>query len=277
VNTKQYIQFVDSEPTLQHYEQKNDKGMVLEEAAYDELGHLQLRTINEYENDIRLISSKRFDENDELIEEQNWLFEGDTISQKVTHYPEGGSLIETYRREGNVLTILSADEDGEFEGAIKEVFDSQNRVVEVVRTNFQNKIDNINRYEYNDKGQTIKISAFDGKNYFLQAVAYYYDESGNRIAEEELNSKNQAISRTLHKYEATRLTQTQSNSETIRWEYKNDQLSKITTQHPDGTAEISVYEYRDNQLSKISNYLNPLGDQVEMEHLVWTKTFEISE
>jgi len=272
-----YIQYPHQDPILEHFEHKNEKGQSLEEISYDELGQAQMRVLQVFDQNDKLIKVEKFDEENELIESQDWFYANGKIDKKVTHYPEGGFLIEQYTRDEHSLLITSTDDEGSFEGSIKEVYNEKGSTIEVVRVNFQNKIDNINRYEYNQDGQLTKISAFDGKNYFLQAIGYIYDAEGNRIAEEGLNAKNQVLWRILYKYHEGKMISQQSNTETTKWEYQNDLIYKTTHQHPDGSAEVIVHEYAENRLMKILNYQIPFGDNLEQDFLIWTQLFEYQE
>lgn len=272
-----YIQYTESEETKAHIAIYDENQLLIEDTDFDENGLQIHKTSYQYNSEQGITKMVQFDEQNELIQDIETVYNGKDKQLNTIHFPDGSISFERYIKENNTLNIITEDEDGEFEGSILHILDENGLSKEIVRTNFMNKVDTRLLYEYDDRKQITKITEQDAKGHFLRANAYGYDESGNTITEDNLNKKGEIIARVLHKYENGNLISTQTANDSAYFIYENDLLIKEEKLNPDGSSDIITFEYTDGLISFEKHYSIPQGEEIIENFLIFTKRYEYTD
>ena len=266
--------YQDSEEIISRIEIRDEKGQISEEIDFNDDGQQLLRVTYKYNEKGQTFHITQYDEEDNWIEKKAISYnEDDKISSTIIEFPDGSITKESQQKEGNIITITTEDEDGEFEGSLEHTINEKGLTTKLVRTNFVGKVDSVLLYEYDEQGNTTKLVEQDAKGHFIRGFAYLYDENGNRIAEDEINKKGKTISRTIHKYEEERLKSTISASESTHFYYENDLLIKEETLQPDGSADVIVKEYDNTNILVEKHYSIPQGETPQDMFLMMSKRY----
>jgi len=263
-----FTKYPNEEEIVSRIEIRDKSNNIIEEIDFDDNGQQILRITYEYDAEGKLLTSTQHDEDNQLIEKKTIHY--DTKGAKIgseTVFPDNSITKEIIKKDGNTISIITEDEDGEFEGSEERILTENGLTKQLTQTNFMNKITALYEYEYDEKNQMIKAVEKDERKKFLKAYAFSYDEEGNKIVEEELNKKGKIINRVIHKYENNRICQTKAAEGTTNFYYENDSLLKEETLNPDGSADIIQYIYNNQQLIQEKHYNIPQGEETHEDFL----------
>ena len=250
-----------------YYGKKDRKllNLLIEEIIFDDDAQQIHRTINEYDKQNRIIHSIQYDENNKLIEDKkNFFIESNKEVYSETLFPDNSITKEYRERSENKLLIKWTDEDDEFEGSEERILNEKGLTIQLIQTNFMNKITAFYEYEYDEKDQMIKAVEKDDRKKFLKAYAFTYDNEGNKTVEEELNKKDKIISRIIHQYENDKIIKTKATEGDTHFYYNNELLIKEETLNPDGSANVIVYSYNENKdITEEKHYDISQGNEIQ--------------
>ena len=265
IEKKTYTQYYEQEEFLSQIEKFNNENLLIEEIIFDDDAQQIHRTINEYDKQNRIIHSIQYDENNELIEDKkNFFIESNKEVYSETLFPDNSITKEYRERSENKLLIKWTDEDDEFEGSEERILNEKGLTIQLIQTNFMNKITAFYEYEYDEKNQMIKAVEKDDRKKFLKAYAFTYDNEGNKTVEEELNKKDKIISRIIHQYENDKIIKTKAAEGDTHFYYNNELLIKEETLYPDGSANVIVYSYNENKdITEEKHYDISQGNEIQ--------------
>jgi hypothetical protein len=187
----------------------DETGALLEETTYLNDGNIENRTTLKYENGLLVEQCNYIDDN-ELTEKRT--IERDAngkISKELILYLDGSNTVKNYRRKDNYIEIESIDSEEGLESIekikiddsehilLKEVFDTENNLLEKIENTFEgeklilskslsNNNITIEKLDYNGELMTMRsILTESGK--LIQAIKFFYDEKA-RLKEYVYNS-----------------------------------------------------------------------------------------
>ena len=270
----EFTKYQNEEEKISHIETLDHNKNITEEIDFDDYGNQINKTVYTYNEQNKANLVIQYDEDNQLIEKKNIDYDNNGKEESVTtEFPDGSISKEYRKKEGNSITIITEDEDGEFEGSIQHIIDENEMTKELIRTNFMNKVDSKLVYEYDDKKQATRILEQDPKGRFLRGFSYQYDENGNRTTENELNKKNQVIARTTHKYEGSNLISSQAADQSVYYHYENNQVIKEERLNPDGSSDIIKFNFQNNKINTEKHFNIPQGEATDESFLMLTKRY----
>ena len=151
---------------------------------YNSEGELESSIESLFDSEGRLIEQKQLIENGELADHKfHFRNESGEIIRTETLFQGGSKSIQTmvFDQEKNTEELLEVDEDGELES--KEINHlSEEKHIELKEIyNYDNKLTEAFKYEYDQKGQLIRRDQLDHRKKLLVYTEYEYDESGRTV------------------------------------------------------------------------------------------------
>ena len=271
----EYTKYQEQEEVCSRIEELDSNHNIIEEIDFDESENQQLRITYEYNQKNKATLIIQYDEDNQLIEKKSISYnEEGKVELTTIEFPDGSLSKEKKVKEGNSITLITEDEDGEFEGSVQHILDEKGLTKELIRTNFMNKVDSRLQYEYDDNKNTRKVIEQDPKGRFMKAYAFSYDENGNRTIEEELNKKDKIVARTIHKYDGSHLISSKTADESVYFHYQEDHMIKEERFNPDGSSDIIKFEYNDNKIISEKHFNIPQGEATEDIFMIMSKRYE---
>ncbi len=186
----------------------NEGDINIETLVLDENNHIIRIMINEYDENGSLIKLYNYSK-DILVIENDYHFddEGNLLYMKENLLKENIAFEynNKYDNNKNQIEHSRKSSDGQFNIKYINKYDENNLRIETIFYD-NDKIKNINSYEYNDNGDVLKIIIKDIENNADQKITfnYKYDEYGNKILIEQyiknfLTNKQELFS--IEKYE----------------------------------------------------------------------------
>lgn len=263
-------------PLLRTREVRDPKGNILEEVYYFPDGTIEQKTIRILNAEGQLIEEQEFTESDTPDQVTTYtLGPAGKIQSKTITYRNGAASVTSYQynESDHSITMTTKDQKGGFEGKIYQRLDAEDRVLEEIRHDEKNIIEQQQQISYNDEGRPVshqvhlpnlpprkqfydyffndkgllnEVEIFDEKEEVLRADSIEYDDHGNRI-----------------RYVMEDFAEGQTLEET--WEYDDQQrIIKNTKQKGTGLLlESSEFTFGDHgQVTEI-NISRPTGVQVD--------------
>ncbi|GAB4300321.1 MAG: hypothetical protein Kow0068_23630 [Marinilabiliales bacterium] len=188
---------------LAAYSQYDENGNIVEDTTYESKNVIESKTLSKFDNNNRLVEEINYIADDELTEKINYSYDdqGKVTNVKIT-YADGSVSNKKYNySQENTLIIDIIDEDEEYEGKEIRIYDDKGRIIEkTIYDEFEN-IDEKEKLEYNEKGEIIKRIEYNVDNEIEAIINYEYDESGNLIKYLKVTNDNEVIDKVLFKYD----------------------------------------------------------------------------
>lgn len=204
----------------------DQNGNTIREEEYLGPNELQSRILSTYDDQNRLIEQKQFTEEegwaDHRIIHRN---EAGEVEKTEVRFPDGSisMIFEKSNPDNRTTEVIEEDEEGELEGREVNHLNENKQLALREIFNFNNKLSEAFRYEYDDAGQLVRREQLDRKKKLVLYTLFEYDEKGQTIKRANYNRKNKL-------------------SDFLTIEY--DEKGQVTRQNFSGQFSI-VFEYDD--------------------------------
>lgn len=195
----------------------NESNTVVEETLMDEKGNINSDHRYQFNEQGKLIKELVKDDfNDDALPIE-YIYENDRLIEKRKFYNDGSYDKNTFEYNGNKITHIEIDSEGEFTSKRITVLDANKNVVELrefysddeefaltknsynekqllVQSFYENKGENINTSQdfiYDDKGRLIESKEMDLNNNKLLSLGKWFYENDRLVKEVHQNTESQ--------------------------------------------------------------------------------------
>lgn len=166
---------------------------LLEEEIYLNEGELESKSAFKYNEKGSVIEETSYMTYEEISETTRYTRdENDQIMETIVEYGDGSKTIKTHQKEGNRETISFVDDDDEFEGKEIIEYDDKGNILEKTIINEDNIIEEKMVYE-REGDRIIKRTEYGENGEFVAVYEYTYDHNDNLLERIGYNAKDEII------------------------------------------------------------------------------------
>jgi YD repeat-containing protein len=173
----------------------DDKGQLVSEETFSQDGSLEHRSDFAYNETGQMVEEILVEEGDMVSEHRTMEYDSQgRISKEFQHYlDESFDVTEyTYNSEGQLISKISQDSEGEEGGRVLYEYSGKNLVAET-EYDSENEVIASKKYEFDDSGHLLGeiIQSPEGET----ETSYEYDEKGNRIVFKRYDANGNLVER----------------------------------------------------------------------------------
>lgn len=248
-------------------------GNCLKEFMYTASGEMEKGAEHDFDEAGQVVEARFFVDEDTVGERYVYHLDGDGLRIGTDIYYADGSISrETVARDGQRITTVRVDEDGDLENEIIRIYDAEDRLIEHLVRDESKEITERLVYAFDERGLQESTHYYAGEDLLLYKTFFEYDREG-RVIEQITYNPDDSVARFVQfVYNRDGSLASQQVNEDYITHYTYDKEGRTVREETQGVHDelrhaLKVFVYdREGLLMEEISY--EMGQQFEMEPMV---------
>lgn len=165
------------------YKELDHNQNIIKVIIYNADGEIEDATGYQFDDSGKLIKEMYYIDDYELSEMVNYKYSYGELSEIEMIFSDGSKSVKKIRKNGNIVTIITRDENNRLEAEEIRTLDDKDNVIEKLIYNDKKEIEQKLSYTYDNNGNVTVSTEYGKDESFVLKKTFDYDEYGNMIKE----------------------------------------------------------------------------------------------